>query len=196
MQTTVRGRQSNLHTGKQVVSLKRLVMVAIWGVVVLAGIFVTVRFTGLIDHMLPPGDPPNFAFGRDADLPQDPNFFLACPDDLRPDTDRSMQSPSFNASVAALTEVLVDTAPDHGMRLMTDISVGEAGRLYFLARSPVLHFPDWVEIELILPETGNDVSFCLFARSVYGIDDMGQNEKRTRAWLADVNARMGQTQGN
>jgi hypothetical protein len=75
---------------------------------------------------------------------------------------------------------------------MTDIPGGEAGRLYFLARTPVLRFPDWVEIALILPETGDDVTFCLFARSVYGLDDLGQNEKRTRAWLSDVMTRMGQ----
>ncbi|OAZ10101.1 hypothetical protein TH4_07525 [Thalassospira tepidiphila MCCC 1A03514] len=178
----------------QVVSLKRLAMVAIWGLLVLAGIFVTVRFTGLMDHMLPAGDPPNMTFGRDADLPNVPNFFLACPVDRLPDSDRAMQSPSFAASVATLTEVLIETAPDHGMTLMTDVSGGKAGRLYFLARSAVFRFPDWVEIELILPETGNDVAFCLFAQSVYGRDDFGQNEKRTRAWLADVEARMGQNQ--
>lgn len=175
-------------------------MVAIWGVVVLVGIFVTVRFTGLINHMLPAGDPPDFTFGQNADLPQNPNFFVACPGDLLPDTLRSMQSPTFAASVASVTEVLVETAPDHGMTLMTDVPAGEAGRLYFLARSPVFHFPDWVEIELILPEgegnSDDDVTFCLFAQSVYGLDDMGQNEKRTRAWLGDVQARMGQVQGN
>lgn len=180
------------------VSLKRLAMFAIWGLLVLAGIFVTVRFTGLIDHMLPAGDPPNVTFGRDADLPKARNFFLACPADRLPQTDRAMQSPSFNASVAALTEVLIETAPDHGMELMSDVAGGEAGRLYFLARTLVFRFPDWVEIELILPETGtgadagNNVSFCLFAKSVYGVDDVGQNEKRTRAWLADVVSRMGQ----
>lgn len=167
-------------------------MFAIWGLLVLAGIFVTVRFTGLIDHMLPAGDPPNIAFAQDMDLPDAGNFFITCPADRLPTTDRAMQSPTFKASVASLTEVLIETAPDHGMKLMTDVEGGEAGRLYFLARTPVFRFPDWVEIELILPETGNDVSFCLFAQSVYGVEDMGQNEKRTRAWLADVETRMGQ----
>ncbi|WP_417836141.1 DUF1499 domain-containing protein [Thalassospira tepidiphila] len=174
-------------------SLKRLAMVAIWGLLVLAGIFVTVRFTGLMDHMLPAGDPPNMTFGRDANLPDVANFFLACPADRLPDSDRAMQSPSFAASVATLTEVLIETASDHGMTLMTDVSGGKAGRLYFLARSAVFRFPDWVEIELILPETGNDVAFCLFAQSVYGHDDFGQNEKRTRAWLDSVSLRF-QTQ--
>jgi hypothetical protein len=164
-------------------------MFAIWGLLVLAGIFVTVRFTGLIDHMLPAGDPPNITFGRDANLPEAGNFFLTCPADQLPDTDRAMQSPTFNASVAALTEVLIETAPEHGMTLMTDVSGGKAGRIYFLARTPVFRFPDWIEIELILPDTGNDVSFCLFAQSVYGLDDIGQNEKRTRAWLDSVSLR-------
>lgn len=169
-------------------------MFAIWGLLVLAGIFITVRFTGLIDHILPAGDPPNITFGRDADLPGVPNFFLACPVDRLPDTGRAMESPTFTASVAALTEVLIDTAPDYGMTLQTDVSGGEAGRLYFLARTPVFRFPDWIEIELILPETGDDVTFCLFSRSVYGTADFGQNEKRTRAWLKDVQTRMGQNQ--
>ena len=166
-------------------------MFAIWGLLVLAGIFVTVRFTGLMDHILSAGDPPNMIFGPDADLPDANNFFLACPADQLPETDRAMQSPTFNTSVSALTEVLIDTAPDYGMKLMTDVSGGKAGRLYFQARTPVFRFPDWVEIELILPDTGNEVSFCLFAQSVYGLDDFGQNEKRTRAWLKDVQTRMG-----
>ena len=178
----------------QVVSLKRLMMFVIWGLLVLAGIFVTVRFTGLMDHILSAGDPPNMTFGRDADLPETHNFFLACPADQMPDTDRAMQSPTFKTSVAALTDVLIETAPDHGMKLMTDVSGGKAGRLYFQARTPVFRFPDWIEIELILPESGNDVSFCLFSQSVYGLDDFGQNEKRTRAWLADVKTLMGQNQ--
>lgn len=169
-------------------------MFAIWGLLLLAGIFITVRFTGLMDHMLPAGDPPNITFGRDADLPTTSNFFLTCPADRLPETNRAMQSPTFNTSVAALTEVLIKTAPDHGMTLMTNVSGGRAGRLYFLARTAVFRFPDWIEIELILPETGNDVSFCLFSQSVYGLDDFGQNEKRTRAWLADVVTEMGQNQ--
>ncbi|NIY76120.1 DUF1499 domain-containing protein [Thalassospira sp. HF15] len=169
-------------------------MFAIWGLLLLAGIFITVRFTGLMDHMLPAGDPPNITFGRDADLPTTSNFFLTCPADRLPETDRAMQSPSFNTSVATLTEVLIDTARDHGMALKNDVPGGEAGRLYFLARTPVFRFPDWVEIELILPETGDNVTFCMLAKSVYGVEDLGQNEKRTRAWLADVVTRMGQNQ--
>ena len=167
-------------------------MFAIWGLVVLAGIFVVIRFTGLIDHMLPAGDPPNFTFAPDASVPQSRNYFIVCPADRSPKTDRRMESPKFEAAVSTLTELLIETAPAHGMTLMSGIAGSEPGRLYFLARSPVFHFPDWVEVELILPETGNEVTFCLFAQSDYGSDDIQQNEKRTRAWISDVIARMGQ----
>lgn len=179
-----------------VVSLKLLGILTIWALLILAGILIVVRLTGLIDHLLPAGDPPNTRFGRDADLPQNPNFFLACPADQLPDTDRAMESPAFNASVATVTPVMIDAAADHGMQLKTDIAGGMDGRIYFLARTPVMRFPDWVEVEPILSETGEDVTFCLIARSVYGIDDLGQNEKRTRAWLQDVQTRMGQPQDN
>lgn len=167
-------------------------MFAIWGLVVLAGIFVVIRFTGLIDHMLPAGDPPNFTFAPDASVPQSRNYFIVCPADRSPKTDRRMESPKFESAVSTLTDLLVETAPAHGMTLMSGIAGSEPGRLYFLARSPVFHFPDWVEVELILPETGNEITFCLFAQSVYGLDDIQQNEKRTRAWISDVIARMGQ----
>lgn len=167
-------------------------MFAIWGLVVLAGIFVVIRFTGLIDHMLPAGDPPNFTFSLDASVPQSRNYFIVCPAERSPKTDRRMESPKFETAVSTLTDLLVETAPAHGMTLMSGIAGSEPGRLYFLARSPVFHFPDWVEVELILPETGNEVTFCLFAQSVYGLDDIQQNEKRTRAWISDVIARMGQ----
>jgi len=166
-------------------------MFAIWGLVVLTGIFVVVRFTGLIDHMLPAGEPPKFTFAPDTPVPQTRNFFVACPDDLLPKTDRSMQSPHFNAAASTLADVMIETAPAHGMTAKTGVSGAEPGRLYFLARSPIFHFPDWVEVELVLPEKGGDISFCLFAQSVYGLDDIQQNEKRTRAWIADIVTRMG-----
>ncbi len=167
-------------------------MVAIWGLLVLVGIFVVVRFTGLIDHMLPAGDPPNYTFAPDADVPKSSNFFIACPDRLAPKTHRHMKSPVFEAAASTLADLLIETAPAHGMTLMRGASGAKSGRLYFLARSPIFHFPDWVEVELILPKTGNEVTFCLFAQSVYGRDDLKQNEKRTRSWIADVVSRMGQ----
>lgn len=172
--------------------LKRFAMVAIWGLLVLAGLFVVVRFSGLIDHMLPAGDPPNSTFDPGADVPQSNNFFIACPDRLVPKTDRKMQSPVFDAAASTLADLLIETAPAHGMTLMRGANGAKPGKLYFLARSPVFHFPDWVEVELVLPETGNEVTFCMFAQSVYGSEDLGQNEKRTRAWIADVTVRMGQ----
>jgi hypothetical protein len=167
-------------------------MFAIWGLLVLAGIFVAVRFTGLIDQLLPAGDPPNVTFAPEAALPQTRNYFVACPAGRLPETPRSMQSPQFDVSVATLTDLMVETAPDHGMRMVLNPAGGKPGRLYFLARSTVFRFPDWVEIELVLSDDDDSVTFCLFAQSVYGLDDVGQNEKRTRAWLDDVVARMGQ----
>lgn len=167
-------------------------MVAIWGLLVLVGIFVVVRFTGLIDHMLPAGDPPNHTFAPDADVPKSSNFFIVCPDRLTPKTHRRMKSPVFETAASTLADLLIETAPAHGMTLIRGANGAKSGRLYFLARSPIFHFPDWVEVELILPETGNKVTFCLFAQSVYGRDDLKQNEKRTRSWIADVVTRMGQ----
>ncbi|WP_288351161.1 DUF1499 domain-containing protein [uncultured Thalassospira sp.] len=166
-------------------------MFAVWGLIVLAGIFVVIRFTGLIDHMLPAGDPPNFTFAPETPVPQARNFFIVCPPGRSPRTDRAMPSPSFDATAATLADVMIETAPAHGMQLMSGVPGGKPGRLYFLARTPVFHFPDWVEVEFILPEQGGDITFCLFAQSVYGLDDIQQNEKRTRAWLADIVGRMG-----
>lgn len=173
--------------------LKRLVMFALWGILVLGGIFVVVRFTGLIDHILSAGEPPDFTFAPETSVPKARNYFIACPANLSPKTDRSMQSPVFNTAASTLADVMIETAPAHGMTLVSNPTGGEPGRLYFLARTPVFHFPDWVQVELILPEQGEDITFCLFAQSVYGLDDIQQNEKRTRAWIADIVARMGQS---
>lgn len=173
--------------------LKRLLMFGLWGLLVLAGIFVVIRFTGLIDHILSPGAPPNFTFAPEISAPKSRNFFVACPANLFPETDRAMESPYFDTTAATLADVMIETAPAQGMTFMSNPTGAEPGRLYFLARSPVFHFPDWVQVELILPEQGENITFCLFAQSVYGLDDLRQNEKRTRAWIADIKLRMGMT---
>ncbi|WP_146030376.1 DUF1499 domain-containing protein [Thalassospira sp. GB04J01] len=164
--------------------MRRLTAIMVWGLLVLAGIFAVVRFSGLLGMMLPAGEPPQFVFDPNSELPDTPNYFLSCPDGLAPRGGRQMTSPQFEASVEKLARAFIATAPDHGMKL-TNGSVG-AHSLQFLARSKVFQFPDWVELKLMSVPDQAGATFCLFAKSVYGRDDFQQNEKRTRAWLRDV----------
>lgn len=164
--------------------MRRLTAIMIWVVLVLAGIFAVLRFSGLLAVMLDAGDPPQFIFDASSQRPETQNYFISCPDGLAPGGRRQMTSPQFDTSIAILSKAFVATAPDHAMKLVN----GSAGaqNLQFLARSTVFQFPDWVALKLMPVPDGAGVTFCLFAQSVYGRDDLGKNEKRTRAWLADV----------
>lgn len=169
--------------------MRRLTMIVIWALLVLGGIFAIVRFSGLLDHMLAAGDPPDFIPTSESPLPATPNYFLACPADMMPPTTRKMESPVFATSRQELAAALVATAPDHGMTLMDGNENTQI--LRFLARSTIFRFPDWVEIRLQPGAAGDGVTFCMFAQSVFGHDDLGQNKKRTRAWIRDFRARLG-----
>ena len=172
--------------------MKRLTAILIWVLLVLAGIYAVLRFSGMLAMMLDAGQPPQFQFGADATLPEAPNYFISCPKQMLPGSDRQMESPQFNASIDDLSDALIETAPKHDMKLVSGSA--EAQHLRFLARSPVLQFPDWVEVKLMAVPTetqqtssdGPETTFCLFAQSVYGMGDFNKNENRTRAWLADV----------
>jgi hypothetical protein len=53
----------------------------------------------------------------------------------------------------------------------------------FVARTPVLRFPDTIDMLVVPVEGGSSVAF--YSRSLLGRSDFGTNLRRIEAWLAD-----------
>ncbi|MCC9625712.1 DUF1499 domain-containing protein [Thalassospira sp. MA62] len=165
---------------------KRLMMIVIWGLLVVVLCFAVVRFSGLLDHMLPAGTPPEQVLSPDVTLPDNPNYFFVCDADQIAPTSRRMDSPTFDQPPEAVAKALIKTAPSHGISLRDGSEYSRS--LRFVARTPVFRFPDWIEIRLDAAKSGQGTTLCLFSQSVYGYADFEQNEKRARAWISSIRA--------
>ena len=168
--------------------MKRVAIVLAWLLFVGGLTFAVIRFSGLLDSMLMADEPADISLGPDIDRPQSPTYFLVCPPDACPSTDRNVPSPVFDASPDTVATALQATAGAQGMKLVE--GNGLALELRFLARTPVFRFPDWVDVKVIPGENGGSRVFA-YSRSVYGSDDFGQNEKRLKSWMAATVALIG-----
>lgn len=61
---------------------------------------------------------------------------------------------------------------------------GERAGDRFVVRTPVLRFPDTVDV-LVLPQAGGRATLAIYSRSLLGRGDLGTNLARIRRWLAD-----------
>lgn len=60
----------------------------------------------------------------------------------------------------------------------------EEGRITYVTRSLVIAFPDYTTVAVVEAEGGSQP--VIFARLRFGRKDFGVNEKRVRAWLAQL----------
>ncbi|WP_404426069.1 DUF1499 domain-containing protein [Thalassospira australica] len=169
--------------------MKRVGIVLAWLLFVGGLTFAVVRFSGLLDNMLWEGEPADVVFGPDMALPETPTYFLICPLEACPSTHRNAQSPAFDAAPDTVATALQATAGELDMKLVE--GDGLSLELRFLARTPVFRFPDWVDVKVIPNAQGGSRIFA-YSRSVYGNDDLGQNEKRLKSWMAATVALIGQ----
>lgn len=115
------------------------------------------------------------------------NSFLLCPPDFCGDAapDRiAAIYPAPAAELVAALRMLQDGEPD--LRPVHDPAPDD---LRYIARSPVLRFPDTVSIRVVplSPETS---TLAIYSRSQVGFSDMGVNRARVEALLAGLDARL------
>ncbi len=170
-----------------------MVIILAWLLFVGALTFAVIRFSGLLDSMLLAGEPADIRFGPDMELPKSANYFVICPHDACPKTHRRAPSPDFKVAPDVLATALQGTANAFNMHLIEGDALSLEFR--FLTRTPIMRFPDWVDIKVVPNGQGGSRIFA-YSRSVYGNDDFGKNEKRLKSWMAAAIARMsGATSG-
>ncbi|PKR51638.1 DUF1499 domain-containing protein [Thalassospira marina] len=165
--------------------MSRFVMLIMWFIAVVGLTFAGVRFSGLLDSMLPPGEPEITRFSPEMTLPAQPNFYLVCGGGHCPPAIRKVESPVFPVSAAQLFSRIEELAA--GMGGKVTFRNGETLHIRFVVRSPIFRFPDWVDLQAS-PVEDNTSQLLAYSRSVYGADDFGANEKRLKKFIAQLSA--------
>jgi uncharacterized protein (DUF1499 family) len=115
-----------------------------------------------------------------------PNQFLALPANFA-----SAQKPDatvgiFNATTDQVRDAWLEIV--RGEPRVSDIRQLE-GQIEAVQRTPLVGFPDWITAQPI--DLGNgQASICVFSRSKFGYRDLGVNQKRGLAWLAQLAAKL------
>ena len=146
---------------------------------------------------------PDFVDLATLERPSSPNTYLACPAGGTAATvDR--EPPVWDITRDELEAIWLEALAAEP-RLERRASEPEAHRHLFVQRTPVLRFPDIVQIAFL--EAGNEAgtaagteagtepgtepgneaaTLCIYSRSVYGYSDLGRNRARVEDWLARI----------
>jgi uncharacterized protein (DUF1499 family) len=159
-----------------------------WLIAVAGLCFVLIRFSGLLDEILSPGEPAHVSVSPDMPLPDSPKFFVICLPKACPATSRHLESPLFPVGAGQLFARLEEVVADYGGKIK--VRDGSNFELSVVARTPVMHFPDWVYLKAV-PAGENHSYLAAYGVSVYGAGDFGTNRKRLEKWLAALQAMTG-----
>jgi uncharacterized protein (DUF1499 family) len=165
------------------ICVSRFVILMMWLVAVVGLTFAGVRFSGLLDSMLPAGEPEITRFSPEMVLPAQPNFYLVCGGNHCPPAIRKVESPVFPVSAAQLFSRIEEVVAPMGGKVT--FRNGETLHLRLVFRSPVFRFPDWVDLQAT-PVEDNTSQLLGYSRSVYGADDFGTNEARLKKLLGQL----------
>ncbi len=115
--------------------------------------------------------------------PSSPNTYLVCPPEhTTAAIDRA--PPVYELAPDELERVWLDALAD-APRLSRRAAEPERRRYLFVQRTPVLRFPDVIQLEVLeVPPDGSTI--CLYSRSLYGYSDFGENRARVEGWLARI----------
>lgn len=117
-----------------------------------------------------------------APKPTTPNSFRIAPAGASVDADDV--APTFSMSVAQLASAFDRVARDSGN---VDVIGGsaESGSVTFVETSTLFAFPDYISVSFLEVDDQRS-TLAVFSRSRLGHSDLGVNEKRVRAWLAQL----------
>jgi uncharacterized protein (DUF1499 family) len=112
-----------------------------------------------------------------------PNDALVCPRTLCSSATPDREPPIFPLPAARLRAIV-----DEVLARQPRTTVLEQGRqARYLVRSPILRFPDTVNVEVVDLGAGR-ATVALYSRSQIGRGDLGANRRRLERWLARIAA--------
>lgn len=108
-----------------------------------------------------------------------PNDSLACPAGFCPRAKSDIEPPVYPVSAERLRSVTMEViARESGTALVHSARSQDR----YLVRTPLLRFPDTVNLSVIDLGEGRS-TLALYSRSQIGRSDLGTNQKRLRRWI-------------
>lgn len=115
--------------------------------------------------------------------PARPNIYLVCPAS-RTSARVDREPESYALATDVLWQLWVDALASEP-RVETQIRDNERRRLLLVQRTPLLRFPDLIQLE-VYPALADGSTLCVYSRSIYGYSDFGANRARVEDWLARI----------
>ena len=147
-------------------------LVAILALLTMAGVMLYIRFT--------PADPAEWHVDpRAVAKPDTPNHWL-----IR-SVGGDAPAPEYALSAPELAQV-VDAVVLSQPRTQRIAGSVEAGHMTYVARTPIMGYPDYVSVRVFATATG--ASLAVFSRARFGRSDLGMNRKRLEEWMTAIDA--------
>lgn len=111
-----------------------------------------------------------------------PNDYLVCPEGFCKKAEPDRLSPVIPVpakDLRARVDALLASAP------RTTIVSADDRHIVAEQRSLIFRFPDTIDIAIVPVDTESS-TVAIYSRSRYGYSDLGANERRVSAWLADL----------
>jgi len=128
-----------------------------------------------------------------------PNQYLVCPKGYCSQTDAQAIAPEANRSPAEFAEAIAQIFKQTShMTIVREREFGSESasapkknlrpiyRLDAIIRSKLMRFPDLISLEVLVNVDSGQVTYAIFSRSVIGYSDLGVNEARVLAWMAQI----------
>ena len=147
---------------------------------ILVGLVLVIRFSGLWDSLLPAGPVSEVDFAT-VRPPGSPNTYLVCPEGVCAATPDAV-SPQTQLRPSQLIDVIIAIAEADGAAQVERFGTDA---VEMVVRTPVMRWPDRVSVRAY-PGPDGGSTFALYSRSIYGESDMGANQKRVERWLSQL----------
>ena len=121
-----------------------------------------------------------------------PNEFMAISGQASMDDDKRMDTKdSYEVPADALAEAWVQVVSEQPETQIVEQKTLDGGTIHVVAvqRSPCCQFPDVISAEIMAVDE-HRATLAVLSRSILGYSDWGANEKRLRAWIAQLHERI------
>ena len=115
--------------------------------------------------------------------PRSPNWYKVEPDGPNP-------APVFDHAADDLSAALDRVVAGQPRIELLQDDRASSGPVSWVQTSAVFGFPDYVSIKVI-PLGEGQSTLAVFSRARLGVSDLGVNEKRVEAWLAELDRQLG-----
>jgi len=119
-------------------------------------------------------------------LTDKPNQFLVAPDGYCENAKPHMEAKVYEVSVETLHAAFVAVASRQPRTKVLE-ERSDGGK--FVQKSKLIGFPDFIDVQF-LSMAAKQSTLLIYSRSKYGRSDLGVNEKRIKAWLAELDTEL------